>query len=246
MDFFFCHLHKTGGISFQNMLKELYPKENCFDVSEIFIDQDRFYSLSDRVVYGHALFCLKKHLGTTTKNYSILRNPIDRVVSYWKHITRERQNIQLKSLFSSLRYKEVLSSPLFETCNNYQTKVLGAEIDFTPLFNKVYAIPEVQEKTEYWTREYNKLISSILSKPCTQEMFERAQEVVKTEQFGVFEMYDESVRKLFLSIDKKITSVPKDNKSFPQLTIFDGIGERVAIAELNKFDIKLYNLVWGA
>jgi len=95
--FFFVHLQKTAGTSLWMRLQRHFPRENLYptldskgDVSAV-IDVDelrrswRLHREELRVVTGHFPLCTVELLGVPFTTMTVLRDPVDRTLSYLRH-----------------------------------------------------------------------------------------------------------------------------------------------------------------
>ena len=95
--FFFVHLQKTAGTSLWMRLQRHFPREQLYptlaskgDVSAV-IDVDhllrswRAHKEELRVVTGHFPLCTAELLGVPFTTMTVLRDPVDRTLSYLRH-----------------------------------------------------------------------------------------------------------------------------------------------------------------
>ena len=87
----FLHLPKNGGNTIHYILKRLYPKKKVFTikVKKGRLGTDQFISLPRKkknqikVLKGHMYYGLHKYFETEVEYFTLLRNPTDRIISYY-------------------------------------------------------------------------------------------------------------------------------------------------------------------
>lgn len=138
--YFFCHLQKTGGTSLQMALRKQYgPRavyplpEHRKDVrSQMDVDflRDVFEREGDRIriVTGHFPLCTTELLGVPFRTFAVLREPLDRTLSFLRHQAR------LDPRWTDVPLPEAYGHPpiLHALIHNHMVKMLGltvAEMD---------------------------------------------------------------------------------------------------------------------
>lgn len=131
--FFFCHLQKTGGTSLLIALLEqfgddaVYPLPDERESVDAVIDVDHlrrvFEAKGDqiRVVTGHFPLCTTELLGVPFRTFTVLRDPVERTLSYLRHQRR------LERRYAEMSLEEAYGVPqsLFGLIHNHQVKMLG-------------------------------------------------------------------------------------------------------------------------
>jgi hypothetical protein len=98
--FFFCHLQKTGGTSAIRMLRRhfgddrVYPNRSDGDTAAAVISIPHLIARwaarghEIELITGHFPLCARELLGVPFTTFTILREPIDRTLSYLRHHQR--------------------------------------------------------------------------------------------------------------------------------------------------------------
>jgi Sulfotransferase family len=135
----FLHIPKNGGTTFDSILDKTYPSQNTFSIQPI--DNDTLnineftnLSVSQReqihLLKGHMIFGLHKFLVGPTDYITFLRNPEDRIISYYFYA----KNLPSHRLFNRIK-NEKMSLYDFVTkvddgdINNAQINVIGGGKD---------------------------------------------------------------------------------------------------------------------
>jgi hypothetical protein len=146
--FFFLHLQKTGGTALWRRLKQQFdpasmypgpddgrPPESTISVDHL-LERWKARSGEIRIVTGHFPLCTTTLLGGTFTTLTLLRDPIERTLSYLRH-HRETDGDE-RSL------EEIYADPVrFELLRNHMVKMLSlrveemsegalTHVDFTP------------------------------------------------------------------------------------------------------------------
>lgn len=130
----FMHLPKCGGTTFHTILNRMYLPEEIFDIkviNNIKLNTDDFISLSTKekeqikLLKGHLEFGLHKYFKENTEYITFLRNPIERIISYYYYVKRRPNH----RLYKFDLFKEDMSIYDFVTKINEQD-INNGEIRF--------------------------------------------------------------------------------------------------------------------
>jgi hypothetical protein len=137
--FFFIHLMKTGGSSFTEHLQDnfipdqTYPDAcmisgtDFFRRTEAYLHAPKFVADVNamsgklRIVLGHVPYAVRSLLVDDYVAITLLRDPVERTISYLKHCRRYHPEHSGKS------FEEIYEDPWFYATfiNNYQTKIFS-------------------------------------------------------------------------------------------------------------------------
>lgn len=135
--FFFCHLQKTGGTSLQMALRKqfgpssVYPlPEDRKDVrSQIDIDFLRSswaeHHADITVVTGHFPLCTTELLGVPFRTFTVLRDPVERTLSFLRH----RKRLEPEAAGGSLREVYDDRQTLLALIQNHMVKMLSLTVE---------------------------------------------------------------------------------------------------------------------
>jgi Sulfotransferase family len=133
---FFVHIMKTGGASLRQHVYanfkagEVYPVPNRDDMDRAWL-VDYLLDLSPerraqtRVYTGHFPFVASQLLGVDPVTMTIMRDPVERTISYLKHCKRYHE--QHRDLTLEQIYNDDFHFPCF--IHNHQTKIFAMTTD---------------------------------------------------------------------------------------------------------------------
>jgi hypothetical protein len=93
----FQHLPKCGGTTFNSILTKNYSEEETFSIKVIDgikLNTNEFISLPDsqkaniNLLKGHLEFGLHKHFNSPVEYITFLRDPVERIISYYYYVKR--------------------------------------------------------------------------------------------------------------------------------------------------------------
>lgn len=131
--FYFLHLPKTSGISFQSELKKAFINEQNFINSLQYINEDDM--LNSKLISGHFAmypFLLYKNNNKKLNGLTIIRNPIDRAISYFTFrykLNRSVFGLETKKLTSKNFDSFLHEDENLKFISNYQTKTITSDLN---------------------------------------------------------------------------------------------------------------------
>jgi Wzt C-terminal domain/Sulfotransferase family len=163
----FCHIPKTGGTSVHKLIAQWFPKESVTENidSENYSTAIKAWSRFD-VVIGHFWFRPGEALDPGRNNITILRDPIDRVLSHFfffrqlqltRHASVPERSLDLTEYVSSdlpsvranvCNFQTRLLAPLGMPPNNpnpTENQLLEAAVRAVDLFDLVGVYPELDD-----------------------------------------------------------------------------------------------------
>jgi hypothetical protein len=125
----FIHIPKTAGSTLRPIMDRHYPRPVICKLDFLPRDLDAFLRLPEqarsriRVMQGHFPFGLHKHLSVPADYLTILRDPVNRIISmyYWIHGNQEHV---LNTLVRSMSLRDFADSG-FEITANHQTSLIS-------------------------------------------------------------------------------------------------------------------------
>lgn len=108
----FLHLPKNGGNTLHSILKRKYNNKSIFSIKvieNIRLNTNEFINLTEnerlkiKLLKGHMLFGLHQHLIGESKYITFLRNPEDRIISFY-HYVKSRPKHRLYNFIHSNNY----------------------------------------------------------------------------------------------------------------------------------------------
>ena len=128
---YFAHIPKTAGTTFSSILKaqfpdgKICPHDFLFQLLRIEPEELEQY----RLISGHHFFRIEEILRRKPLCITLLRNPVDWVISYYAHIQRESAHHH-HYLAESKTLLEFLNQPEAQNIiQNYQTRYIAASPD---------------------------------------------------------------------------------------------------------------------
>lgn len=132
----FLHIPKTAGMTLHSIIDRQYPSDILFNMRRMW-NIDAFNALSEkermniRVLKGHMPFGLHARLGPGEVEYfTILREPVDRVVSHYYQILRYSKHFFYEEMQKhKYTLKELMESGALKYVDNLQVRVLSGNVE---------------------------------------------------------------------------------------------------------------------
>lgn len=128
MGLIFLHIPKSGGTTLRRILRAEYGRDNIFysidsdpkGSEKKFIEQNRTFSL----LAGHIHFGEHHYFGEELKYFSMVRHPVDRVISHY-YYTRRRPENYAYPYSSKMTLEEYALSNFSSEMDNGQIRLLS-------------------------------------------------------------------------------------------------------------------------
>lgn len=132
----FLHIPKTAGTSLRKVVERFYDKEDIYTIYEEHIKE--FKDVPDdkknkiRVFYGHVSFGLHKYIPQPTSYVTILRDPVERVISLYSFVSKVKDHPYYKQFdFNKMTIAEFVQGGITLEADNEQTRfVSGIDAEF--------------------------------------------------------------------------------------------------------------------
>lgn len=135
----FLHVPKTAGTSLRHVISQVYPgKRAVFVYSHELLGARRHRTtLRQRVeeadvVYGHLSYGAHRALGVDGKYVAFVRDPVDRVASFFRHHAREPEMELHRSIGQGMTLVDLLRSGECHQVSNHMTRILSGRHDIKP------------------------------------------------------------------------------------------------------------------
>ncbi len=131
----FLHIPKTAGSTMQSLLMRNYPARDRFVPHRMWQKNPNFFELTDaqrkniRLLMGHMPFGLHAHLGGGTSEYfTIIREPVDRIVSLYYHILRHPEHPFHAGVKTYPQFPDLLEHGKWLAFDNCQVRMISGEL----------------------------------------------------------------------------------------------------------------------
>ena len=217
----FLHIPKTAGSTLYRIIETHYPWKNIYTIWQTGTLEE-FKQLSPEelakieMLRGHFAFGLKQQLPATAAYFTILREPVDRVVSYYHFICRSPRHYCYQQVTQGqMSLEQFVTSQIDTLADNGQTRLLAN-------LSSGHEIPFGQ---------------------CTTGLLAQAKENLQTQMqvVGLTERFDETLFLLRAAFGWQKIRYSRQNVSTerkPATTLQPAT--RKAIQECNQLDIELY------
>lgn len=228
----FLHIPKTAGMTLRALLASRYPARHTFVIgNDINADIERFVTMDDdsrariRLLMGHMSFGLHRFLPTGARYVTMLRDPVERVLSEYRFLKRNTLH-PFHSRVASMSIHDYLESGFTGQSSNGQTRLLsGSHEPGRPGIAGREPLDEHHLARALGALDRHFLVA------------------------GIQERFDESLLLVSRALGWRLwpffvsRNVTTRSREAADVRIDDGEEVRAAIAERNQLDIGLYGEV---
>lgn len=214
----FIHIPKAGGMTIYSAIRSIYKPSEIHKINPAAESLEKYKQLSVarkknlKVIYGHMDYQIHKFMPSNSRYFTMMRNPIERVISHYYYVKRTANN-PLNELAKRSTLEDWITRCGLIEMNNGQTRRLSG-----------YNDPE--ELSECSEERLNQAKCTI------QQQFSLV---------GITERFDESSRLLKQLFNWPIESVRPTNVSPHRPNIKEIPTQTIQlIKKFNALDIELY------
>lgn len=126
----FIHVPKTGGMTFYSMIREIYRPFESHKINPAEASIDAYRNLPSarknrlKVIYGHMDFGLRELLPPGSSYVTLLRHPVERVISHYYYV-RRTENDPLRELAMRSTLEDWVTRCSLAEMDNGQTRRLS-------------------------------------------------------------------------------------------------------------------------
>lgn len=247
------HIPKCGGSTFHKILERIYPKDATFSIeviNNIKLNTDEFIAMSSKekeklqLLKGHMTFGLHKHFQSRSHYITFIRNPIERIVSYYYFVKRRpnhrlhklglfKQNMTLLNFVSEIEQNDINNGQIrfISGINKSGPVMLERAIDN---INKHFSFVGTLEKFDeglallkamyHWDTPFYKITNKTINRPQLDDLDSATLEAIKEfnkEDIILYEMFSNKLKeiiKLNPSIKDQVENIRKlSERHFPVL-----------------------------
>jgi hypothetical protein len=137
----FLHVPKTAGTSLRQVVEQVYPGDRCVSVYSFDFQYRRHWRArmalraeveKAEVVYGHVSYGVHRLLGIDGRYVAFVRNPVDRVLSFWRQQVRVPETEYHQAISDGMSLVDLLRSGECHQVSNHMTQMLSGRTEFTP------------------------------------------------------------------------------------------------------------------
>jgi hypothetical protein len=130
----FLHIPKAGGSTLHKIIERQYKSDTIFNIDGTRVQEsiDEFKKLPEvqrgkiRVLKGHMWFGLHKYLPHPSTYITLLREPVDRMISHYYYILQEPRHYLYETVTSHrMNLKDYVCSGISAELDNGQTRLLS-------------------------------------------------------------------------------------------------------------------------
>jgi Sulfotransferase family len=130
----FLHIPKTAGTSLREIVRRNYPGDRCvfvYSLEPAYLQTLQRDVERAEAVFGHFSFGFHDLFGVEARYVTVLRNPIDRVVSFFRHEAKHDDNEYYRQIADGMTLKDLLRSEQCHQVNNHMVRIITGHTDFS-------------------------------------------------------------------------------------------------------------------
>jgi Sulfotransferase family len=128
----FLHIQKTAGSTTHNIIERQYRKSEIFNIYHAVKGLEQFNALTTqditklKIIKGHFAFGIEQRLPGSYEYITILRDPVDRVISHYYHAFEEKNHWHYNELHRrKLTFEDVLDEGTLPNLENNMVRMLS-------------------------------------------------------------------------------------------------------------------------
>jgi hypothetical protein len=127
----FLHIPKTAGTSLRQLIQNVYPGKQCLPLyypwpyQPAVIEEIKAQLPAAQILYGHTLFGLHELLEIQAQYVTFLRNPIDRVISFYNHNACHSNAEYYQDIQRGVSLLTLLKGEIAPQANNLITRMIA-------------------------------------------------------------------------------------------------------------------------
>jgi hypothetical protein len=124
----FLHIPKTAGTSLREIVVARYPGSRCLQVyshTPEAISKMHSRVREAEVVFGHFSFGFHELLGIDARYITMLREPVARVTSFFRHLARDPASAYHADIAAGMTLRDLLESERCHELNNHMVRIVS-------------------------------------------------------------------------------------------------------------------------
>ena len=221
----FLHMFKAGGTSLRKFIRDQYPRSHAVEVNGSIADLQAWQSRDERerhdvdLLLGHQYFGNHTFLREGASYITVLRDPIERVVSFYYYVLRMPDHYLYRYGFSpDMSLRDMYEQTNCIELDNLQVRMLNWQPEYPPLKGSVdEAMFDVACENLWYIHDHGFV--------------------------GVIERMPQFLRLLETELDWDASAMTRSNATKDRPAV-DAIDPRAIelVREWNQFDLRLHEL----
>jgi hypothetical protein len=247
------HIPKCGGSTLHSILERFYKPEEIFDIEVIDhlrLNTDDFIALSSvekeriRLLKGHMWFGLHEQFSSKSEYISFMRNPVDRIISYYYYVKRRpkhrlyqlglfRDDLSLYDFVTTIDQKDVNNGQIrfisgIDDQEELMLEKAMANIDqhfsFVGTLEKYNESLVALQKMYKWPTPYYKIANRTINRPMQNDIDEKTISAIRELNHGDIALYEQVNSTLtkhldqIHDLDKALAQIEIESKKYYKRT----------------------------